>query len=228
MIQIMKTWVNGGNPFLRLSTITPKLSHVNLTGFVVPTRIPWNYFLTFGTYIGHHFRHKTGIGKLHFIRTDMQIRHIKRFTDFIHQQFQNFHPFRTLHIMAESTYKCSAMSGHIYFGNQRHVMCFTECNQLLGFFQRIIFAGHAGGIRTIVQHRKNLTFQTPGLILGQMPVKNIDFEFGKRGDFTLKFIQWNVASSNILHKSANPESRPVDDLSSLNMRFWIPFFCQLP
>ena len=119
----------------------------------------------------------------------MQIRHVKRFAHFVQQKFQDFHSFGTLHVVTEGAYKGCTVSGHINFWNQRHVMRLTESDQFFGFFQRVIFAGHAGGVRAIIKHRENLAFQSPGLILGQMPVKDVDFEFGEYGDFTFEFFQ---------------------------------------
>ena len=83
----------------------------------MPSRIPRNDFLSFGTDIFDHFRNKLWIGKPNFIRTNMKIRYIKSLANFIYQQFKNFHSFRALHIMTECTDKSLTMPRHIKFRN---------------------------------------------------------------------------------------------------------------
>ena len=174
----METGVNSGNTLLGFATITPKLHHVDLTRLILPSGIPGNHFFPFITDISHHFGHKLRIGKMHFICSNMEIWNIKRFTNLIQQEFQDFHSFRTLHIMTESTDKCRTMSGHINLRNQQYLMSFTELGQLSRFLQRVIFTRHTSHIHTIIQHRKDFTFQTPCLIFRQVPMKGIDFKSG--------------------------------------------------
>ena len=80
--------------------------------------------------------------------------------------------------MVEGTYESGTVPGHVEFGYQHHLVLFAEFNKFLCLFLGIIFARHAGCIDAVVYHRKDFAFQTPGLVLGEMPVENIDFVTG--------------------------------------------------
>ena len=108
----------------------------------------------------------------------MQIRRIECFADFFYEQFQYFHSFRTLHVVAEGPFESGTVPGHVEFRYQHHLVLFAERNEFFGLFQGIIFARHAGCIDAVVYHRKDFAFQAPGLVLGEMPVENIDFVTG--------------------------------------------------
>ena len=178
MVYIMVLTVNGRNARSGLAPETPELCHVNFARLVVPTGIPTDNLLAFGPDVGNHFGHKVGIGKTHFVRSDMQIRKVvKRLAHLINEKFQNLHSFGRLHVMSEGTDKCSAVSGHVNFRNEQDMMRLAKIHQFAGFCQGVVFPGHSCGVDAVVQHREDFALQTPCLILGQMPVEHVDFEF---------------------------------------------------
>ena len=212
----MEFTIDVRNAWSHLSTEAPHLHHINFTRLIVPTRIPRNNLLTFCTNVRYHFGYKCLVPKIHFICSNMEIRKFcKSFTNFIHQQLQNFHTLRTLHIVTERTHESSTMTWHINFRNQQHVVFFTESHQFLGFLNSIILSLQTGHVHAIVQHRENLAFQTPCLVFSQMPMKHIDFITGKDFNFLLQFIQRQIASAYVVHKATNLECRPIDDFISL-------------
>ena len=152
----------------------------------------------------------------------MEIRKVSKcLTYFINQKFQNLCSFRTLHIMTESTDKGCTVSRHIDFRNQQHVMLLAESYQFLRLLNGIILTLKTSHVYAIIQHRENLAFQTPSLILCQMPMKNINFITGKNFDFLLQLIYRQITASDIVHETTNLECRPVHDFTSLETAFLI-------
>ena len=113
------------------------------------------------------------------------------------------------------------MSWHIDFRNEQYIVCLTESYQFLGFLDGIILSLQAGHVHAIIQHRENLAFQTPCLVLGKVPVENIDLIAGKDFDFLLQFIQRQITASDIMHETTNLEGRPVHNFTSLESAFLI-------
>ena len=157
----------------------------------------------------------------------MQIRYIESFAHFIYQKFQNLHSFGTLHVVAESTDEGRTVSRHVDFRNQEHLTCLAVFHQFLGFFEGIVLARHSCHVLGIVQHREYLALQAPCLVFGKVPMKHIDLVSGKHVDFAFEFIEGDVASSVVLHESANLESRPVHDAAALDVGSPVPLACQL-
>ena len=113
------------------------------------------------------------------------------------------------------------MSRHIDFRNQQHVVLLAESDQFLRLLNGIILTLKTSHVYAIIQHRENLAFQAPCLILCQMPMKNIDFITGKYFDFLLQFIYRQITASDIVHETTNLECRPVHDFTSLETTFLI-------
>ena len=170
--------VNGWNAGSGLAPETPELCHVNFARLVVPTGIPTDNLLPFCPDVGNHFGHEVGVCKSYFVRSDMQIGQVMEcLAHFVNEQFQNLHSFGRLHVMSEGADKCSAVSRHVDFRNEQDMMRLAKIYQFSGFFQCVEFTGHACGVDAVVQHREDFALQTPCLILGQMPVEHVDFEF---------------------------------------------------
>ena len=71
MVDIMETGVDRRNARSRFSPVTPHLLHVDLTRFVLPSRVPRDHLFPFRTDISDHLGYELRIGKLYLVRTDM-------------------------------------------------------------------------------------------------------------------------------------------------------------
>ena len=225
----MQPAINHRYSFMRLAPVTPHLQHINLPRLILPPRIPRNHLLAFFPHICHHLRHKTGIGKLHLIRPDMQIGHIfKRLAHFIHQELQNSHSFLTLHIMAERLPESSTVSRHIHLRYQHHPVGLTKSHQLLCLLKCIILSGIPPEIHTVIQHRKHPAFQAPCQILRQMPMKHIDFITGQFRNLMLQLLYRQIPPPHIVHKPSDAERRPICHLTPRQILLFARLFNHLP
>ena len=73
MIDIMQPAVHGGNPWLGLAAVTPKLRRVDLPGAVLPARVPGHGLASMGPDMGHHLGHEGRIGEAHLVRANVDV-----------------------------------------------------------------------------------------------------------------------------------------------------------
>ena len=216
MVGIMETAIDVRDARCHLSVEAPHLNHVDFTRLVSPSRIPRNHLLASFTDEGHHLGHECRIREAHFVRSDMQIRHIRKgLAHLVDEEFQNLRTFGALHVMTEGTLEGRAVSRHIHFGDEEHVVRLAERHEFLGLLDGVILALQTSHVHTVVQHRENLAFQSPCLVFGQVPMKDIDFISGEDFDFLLQLVHREIATADVMHESTNLEGRPVHYLARL-------------
>ena len=154
----------------------------------MPSRIPGDHLFPLGADISDHFGYEIRIGELHLVCPDMQVRDIERFANLVDQEFQYLHPFRALHVMAESTDESGTVSRHV---------------DLL-----------AGRVDAVVQHWEHLALQAPCLIFRQVPVKDVYLVTCQDRYFPFQFVRRDIGASYILHEAADAKGGPVGDLAS--------------
>ena len=75
---------------------------------------------------------------------------------------------------------------------------------------------------------KGFHLETPRLIVGEMPVKRIDFKTRKQSNFTFQLLHGDKRAPRIVHKSAQPKRGPVSDFTAFHGRRRDISFSQLP
>ena len=84
------------------------------------------------------------------------------------------------------------MSGHVDFGNQGHEMFPAEVDQFACFLLCVIFSRHTRRMGAVVKCRITFAFESPRLILGQMPMKCVDFVTGQHGDLPFQLFERDI------------------------------------
>ena len=227
VVGIVETAVHMRNARSDLSVEAPHLHEVYFARLVLPSRIPGDHLLALGADVGHHFGNECRVGESHLVGTDVEVRHIEGLAHLVHEELEDLHAFGALHVVAEGSLEGSAMSRHVDFRNERHLTRLAVFHEFLGFFEGIVLARHACHVPGIVQHREDPALEAPCLVLGEVPVEDIDLVSGKHVDFTLELVEGDVASSVVLHESAYLERGPVHDAARLDVGSPIALSCQL-
>ena len=146
----------------------------------------------------------------------MQIRHIgKGLAHLVDEELQNLGSFGALHVVAEGAHKGGAVSRHVDFGDEEHVVFLAELHQLLRLLNGVILALQTGHVHAVVQHREDFALQAPCLVFGEVPVEDIDFISREDFDFLLQLVHRQIAAADVVHEATDFERRPVDDFASL-------------
>ncbi|MPN48239.1 hypothetical protein SDC9_195844 [bioreactor metagenome] len=170
-----------------LSSVAPELCGVYLPLLVVPARVPGNYLFAQASDVSHHFRNERGVCELYLIGSDMDPWHVgKHFSaNFIHQILQYLHSLFGLHVDTSGTYKGGTVPWHVYLRNQQHVVCLAVYGNLTGIFEGIVLPRQACEAAAVGKLRIAFAFQSPSLVLGEVPVKNVYFKLREQGNLSL-------------------------------------------
>ena len=171
--------------------------------------------------MSYHVRYQFLIGKTHFVGADVDVWTRKEGADFVKNLFQGGLAFRRLHAETHRPLKRGTMAGQVDFRNQSHLAFAAVGIQFPRFGLRVAAARLPDRMLRRGQLRKGLDFEPPSLILRQMPVKDVDFEFRQVVDFPLKFIQRDEPTPDILHEATDPERWPVGNRAARQIPVFI-------
>ena len=129
---------------------------------------------------------------------------------------------------------CQAMSRHVYFRNDAYVAFCSVCQYFLHiflcveasvgrFFSRLLWCAlpplpdtRSAPGANLCQAWQGFYFQTPSLIVGQMPVEYIHFVFCQFVDVFLYFLFSEPVAADVKHKSAPGKLGFVGDVGTGN------------
>ncbi len=213
MVGIVETAVDGRNTLLCLSTIAPQLRHVDLTWLIVPPGVPRHDLLALVTNIFHHLGNEAGVGEVHLVGADMYVRHVESGTNLVQYVLEYQDAFLCLHAIAKGPLKRGTMPGHVYLGNQEHLVTLAIIHELTRLFQGIELAFLSLHVARQVELRIAFAFQTPSLVVCEMPVEDVDLVSAQETYFPFEFFHGDEAPAHIVHETPYPESGPVGDFT---------------
>ena len=221
MVDVVVAAVDVGNARDGTSARGPHLRHVAIRGRgrTADELVPANHLFPLRFQVIAERLQEVRVGDGHLVAADVDVgcaceglRHLGE--DFL--QFGN--ALVGLHRVAHRPLEGSAVAGHVDFGNDGDAVFVGQVLQFAALFLCVVFSCKARHRRRGCQLWIRFHLKPPALILGQVHMEGVHLEAGHQFDLLLELLEGDVAATDVVHKPAQLESRPVGNRTAFQHR----------